>query len=174
MGFGSNIQAILMLAIIASIKRLYPLTAHLWHLQTCWLSIELSPACMQSGTQAPTSISVMVKWVNVLQRARCMNAQMNRHAEPESYRGGPLETRANMHSCSAIRWRWLNKLDWDLWGGRGLVQWGRGGFVFIGTISSVERSSNEKYRYSALCIIESNDTVFGKFYKCLLFFFFIL
>lgn len=37
------------------------------------------------------------------------------NTEPGSHRGeGPLQTKANIHSCRAIRWRWLSKLNWEL------------------------------------------------------------
>lgn len=40
------------------------------------------------------------KWASALWELLCMNAQMNWHAEHESYRGAPLETRANRRPCS--------------------------------------------------------------------------
>lgn len=39
------------------------------------------------------------KWASALWGLLCMNAQMNWHAEHGSYRGAPLETRANRRPC---------------------------------------------------------------------------
>lgn len=69
------------------------------------------------------------KWASALWGLLCMNAQMNWHAEHESYRGAPLETRANRRPCSLPHND--DSANGTLWRGTGpgggLGGWGGGG-----------------------------------------------
>lgn len=60
-----------------------------------------SCAVRRASAPAPPLIIVTAKkWAGALWGLLCMTAQTNWHAEHESYRGAPLETRANRHPCS--------------------------------------------------------------------------